>query len=35
MGILDGYPADYPLLPAKQQYLVEAGCLAWRHHLKE
>jgi hypothetical protein len=35
MGILDGYPVDYPLLPAKQQYLIEAGCLAWRHHLKE
>jgi hypothetical protein len=35
MGILDGYPADYPLLPAKQQYLLETGCLAWRHHLKE
>jgi len=35
MGILDGYPADYPLLPPKQQYLVEAGCVAWRHHLKE
>ncbi len=36
MGILDGgYPADYPLLSAKQQYLVEAGCVAWRHHLKE
>ena len=35
MGILDGYPADYPLLPAKQQYLIETGCVAWRHHLKE
>jgi hypothetical protein len=35
MGILDGYPADYPLLPPKQQYLIESGCIAWRHHLKE
>ncbi len=35
MGILDGYPADYPLLPPKQQYLIESGCVAWRHHLKE
>lgn len=35
MGILDGYPADYPLLPPKQQYLVESGCVAWRHYLKE
>lgn len=35
MGILDGYPADYPLLPAKQQYLIESGCVAWRHYLKE
>lgn len=35
MGILDGYPDDYPLLPSKQQYLIESGCVAWRHYLKE
>ena len=35
MGILDGYPADYPLLSSKQQYLIESGCMAWRHYLKE
>jgi hypothetical protein len=35
MGILDGYPHEYPLLPSKQQYLVESGCVAWRHCLKE
>lgn len=34
MGILDGYPVDYPLLPSKQQYLIESGCVAWRHYLK-
>ncbi|MBZ0169062.1 aminoglycoside phosphotransferase [Candidatus Methylomirabilis lanthanidiphila] len=35
MGILDGYPTDYPLLPSKQQYVVECGCVAWRQCLKE
>ncbi|MDE2484060.1 MAG: phosphotransferase [candidate division NC10 bacterium] len=35
MGILDGYPAEYPLLPSKQQYVVESGCVAWRQYLKE
>ena len=35
MGILDGYPPDYALLPPKQQYLVEAACVAWRQNLKE
>ncbi len=35
MGILDGYPPDYPLLPPRQQYLVEAGCVSWRQSLKE
>lgn len=35
MGILDGYPTDYPLLPFKQQYVVECGCVAWRQYLKE
>lgn len=35
MGILDGYPADYPMLPPDQQFLIESGCVAWRHHLKE
>lgn len=34
MGILDGYPADYPLLPSEQQYVVESGCVAWRQYLK-
>jgi hypothetical protein len=23
MGILDGYPTDYPLLPPEQQFLIE------------
>jgi Ser/Thr protein kinase RdoA (MazF antagonist) len=36
MGILDGgYPADYPLLPAAEQRLIEVGCVGWRHRLKE
>ncbi len=35
MGILDGYPAEYPLFPPKQQYVVECGCVAWRQYLKE
>ncbi len=35
MGILDGYPTDYPLLPSEQQFLIESGCMAWRHYLKE
>lgn len=35
MGVLDGYPPDYPLLPPRQQYLVEAGCVVWRRRLKE
>ncbi|MDE2058899.1 MAG: phosphotransferase [candidate division NC10 bacterium] len=35
MGILDGYPHEYPLLPCKQQYVVESGCVAWRQYLKE
>jgi hypothetical protein len=35
MGILDGYPAGYPLLPSEQQYLIESGCAAWRYCLKE
>ncbi|NJD68896.1 MAG: aminoglycoside phosphotransferase family protein, partial [candidate division NC10 bacterium] len=35
MGILDGYPTDYPLLPSEQQYIVESGCVAWRQYLKE
>ena len=35
MGILDGYPVDYPLLSSKQQCVVESGCVAWRQYLKE
>lgn len=35
MGILDGYPVDYSLLPPEQQYVIESGCAAWRHYLKE
>jgi hypothetical protein len=35
MGILDGYPPDYPLLPSRRQYLIEAGCIAWRQWLKQ
>ncbi len=35
MGILDGYPTEYPLFPSKQQYVVESGCAAWRQYLKE
>ena len=35
MGILDGYPAGYLPLPSQQQYLIESGCMAWRHYLKE
>jgi len=35
MGVLDSYPADFPLLPRKRQRDVEQGCVALRYRLKE
>jgi len=35
MGVLDSYPADFPLLPRKRQWAVEEGCVALRYRLKE
>lgn len=35
MGVLDSYPADFPLLPRKRQRDVEEACVALRYRLKE
>jgi len=35
MGVLDSYPADFPLLPRKRQHAVEEACVALRYRLKE
>jgi hypothetical protein len=35
MGILDGHPADDPLLPPHEQCRIEVGCVRWRHRLKQ
>lgn len=35
LGVLDSYPADFPLLPRKRQRTVEEGCIALRYRLKE
>ena len=35
MGVMDSYPADFPLLPRKGQRTVEEGCIALRYRLKE
>lgn len=35
MGVLDSYPADFPLLPRKRQRAVEEACVALRYRLKD